>query len=152
MFNGENIYYEYRIQQLNTTAVFCFAKFPQKEIFCAKRGDTQNSKLCDNAGGEKMDVQQEIIFRQIGAKVAYYRTLRGITQEKLAEKMGFHKSVISRIERGKYHNDLSLATLLKIAEKLQIDPSLFLSFNDLEKKLWWEPLLEDNDVEKHDEE
>ena len=35
-----------------------------------------------------MDIQQEIIFRQIGAKVAYYRTLRGITQEKLAEKMG----------------------------------------------------------------
>lgn len=99
-----------------------------------------------------MDVQQEIIFRQIGAKVAYYRTLRGITQEKLAEKMGLHKSVISRIERGKYHNDLSLATLLKIAEKLQIDPSLFLSFNDLEKKLWWEPLPEDNDELDNDDE
>lgn len=46
--------------------------------------------------------------------------------------------------------------LLKIAEKLQIDPALFLSFNDLEKQLWWEPLLEDNDEldnndEKNDE-
>ena len=99
-----------------------------------------------------MDVQQEIIFRQIGAKVAYYRTLRGITQEKLAEKMGLHKSVISRIERGKYHNDLSLATLLKIAEKLQIDPSLFLSFNDLEKKLWWEPLVSEENDDLYEEE
>ena len=70
-----------------------------------------------------MDVQQEIIFRQIGAKVAYYRTLRGITQEKLADKLGVHKSVVSRIERGKYHNDLSLAMLLKIADKLNIDPA-----------------------------
>ena len=101
---------------------------------------------------QRMDVQQEIIFRQIGAKVAYYRTLRGITQEKLAEKMGLHKSVISRIERGKYHNDLSLATLLKIAEKLQIDPSLFLSFNELEKKLWWEPLVSDENDDLYEEE
>lgn len=82
-----------------------------------------------------MDVQQEIIFRKIGAKVAYYRTLRGITQEKLADKLGVHKSVVSRIERGKYHNDLSLATLLKIAEKLNIDPALLLTFNEMEKKL-----------------
>ena len=119
---------------------------------CMKRGDTRKLKVCDNKRGEKMDVQQEIIFRQIGAKVAYYRTLRGITQEKLAEKMGLHKSVISRIERGKYHNVLSLATLLKIAEKLQIDPSLFLSFNDLEKKLWWEPLPEENDDSYEEEE
>ena len=118
-----------------------------------KWGDTRKNKICDNKQGEKMDVQQEIIFRQIGAKVAYYRTLRGITQEKLSEKMGLHKSVISRIERGKYHNDLSLAMLLKIAEKLQIDPALFLTFNELEKKLWWEPLIpeESDDPENDDE-
>lgn len=87
-----------------------------------------------------MSVQREIIFRQIGAKIAYYRTLRGITQEKLAKRMGIHKSVISRIERGHYHKDLSLGTLLDIADKLRIDPALFLTFNDLERKLWWEPL------------
>ena len=87
-----------------------------------------------------MSVQREIIFRQIGAKIAYYRTLRGITQEKLAKRMGIHKSVISRIERGNYHKDLSLGTLLDVADKLRIDPALFLTFNDLERKLWWEPL------------
>lgn len=67
-----------------------------------------------------MNVPREIIFRQIGAKVAYYRTLRGMSQEKLAEKMNLHKSVLSRIERGKYHNDISVSTLLDIAEKLQV--------------------------------
>lgn len=95
-----------------------------------------------------MNVQQ-IIFRQIGAKVAYYLNLRGITQEKLADKLGVHKSVVSRIERGKYHNDLSLATLLKIAEKLNIDPALLLTFSEMEKKLWWEP-LEFDDNEQQD--
>lgn len=73
--------------------------------------------------------------------------MRGITQEKLADKLGVHKSVVSRIERGKYHNDLSLATLLKIAEKLNIDPALLLTFNEMEKKLWWEP-LEPEDIEE----
>ena len=96
-----------------------------------------------------MSVQREIIFRQIGAKVAYYRTLRGISQEKLAERMNLHKSVLSRIERGKYHNDISLSTILDIAEKLQIDPALFLTFNDLERQLWWEP-LEDLDTEEEE--
>ena len=96
-----------------------------------------------------MSVQREIIFRQIGAKVAYYRTLRGISQEKLAERMNLHKSVLSRIERGKYHNDISLSTILDIAEKLQIDPALFLTFNDLERQLWWEP-LEDLDNEEEE--
>ncbi len=87
-----------------------------------------------------MIVQREILFRQIGAKIAYYRTLRGITQEKLAKRMGIHKSVISRIERGNYHKDLSLGTLLDVADKLEIDPVLFLTFNDLERQLWWKPL------------
>ena len=92
-----------------------------------------------------MNVQKEIIFRQIGAKIAYYRTLRGISQERLAKRMGVHKSVISRIERGNYHKDISLGTLLTIADKLQIDPAMFLTFNDLERKLWWEPLPPDED-------
>ena len=101
--------------------------------------------MCNNKRGDKMSVQREIIFRQIGAKVAYYRTLRGITQEKLAEMMNLHKSVLSRIERGKYHNDISLSTILDIAEKLQMDPALFLTFNDLEKRLWWEPLIDETE-------
>ena len=97
-----------------------------------------------------MNVQREIIFRQIGAKIAYYRTLRGISQERLAKRMGVHKSVISRIERGNYHNDLSLGTLLNIAEKLSIDPAMFLTFNDLERQLWWEPLSLELDDESED--
>lgn len=35
-----------------------------------------------------MDVKRAIIFRQVGAKIAYYRTLRGYTQTELAERIG----------------------------------------------------------------
>ena len=95
-----------------------------------------------------MNVQRKIIFRQIGAKIAYYRTLRGMSQERLAKRMGVHKSVISRIERGNYHDDLSLNMLLNVAEKLMIDPVLFLTFNELERKLWSEPLMLDEDMDE----
>ncbi len=95
-----------------------------------------------------MNVQRKIIFRQIGAKIAYYRTLRGMSQERLAKRMGVHKSVISRIERGNYHDDLSLNMLLNVAEKLVIDPVLFLTFNELERKLWSEPLMLDEDMDE----
>ena len=79
---------------------------------------------------EGIKIQQQIIFRQIGAKIAYYRALCCMTQDELADKLHIDKSVLSRIERGKYHNNISVAMLLAIAEGLQ----------DLEKRLWWEDL------------
>lgn len=45
-----------------------------------------------------MYVRKSIIFKQIGAKIAYYRTLRGLHQVDLANKIGVSKSVLSRIE------------------------------------------------------
>ena len=122
-----NIYYKREERAVQSWTVFLFGKkFPYWAILHMKRGDTRKKEMWDNKRGEKIDVQQEIIFRQIGAKVA-----------------------LSRIERGKYHNYLSLAMLLKIEEKLQIDPALFLTFNELEKQLWREPLLlEENDEEE----
>ena len=89
---------------------------------------------------EGSNVQRQIIFRQIGAKIAYYRTLRCMKQDELAEKLHIDKSVLSRIERGKYHNNISVAMLLAIADGLQVEPALFLTFTDLEKRLWWEDL------------
>ena len=89
---------------------------------------------------EGFNIQRQIIFRQIGAKIAHYRTLRCMKQDELANKLHIDKSVLSRIERGKYHNNISVAMLLAIADGLQIEPSLLLTFTDLEKRLWWEDL------------
>lgn len=86
------------------------------------------------------DVRKQIIFRQIGAKIAYYRALRSMRQDELAKKIHIDKSVLSRIERGKYHNNISVSMLISIADGLQIEPALLLTFTELEKQLWWEDL------------
>ena len=46
-----------------------------------------------------MDVLKKILLRQIGAKIAYYRTLRGLKQEELAKMAHVSQSVLSRIEK-----------------------------------------------------
>jgi len=87
-----------------------------------------------------MDVRKKILLKQIGAKIAYYRTLRDLKQEELATLAHISQSVLSRIESGKYNDTLSVPMLLDIADGLQIDMSLLVSFNDVEKSMWWQPL------------
>ena len=87
-----------------------------------------------------MDVRKKILLRQIGAKIAYYRTLRDLKQEELAKLAHISQSVLSRIESGKYNDTLSVPMLLDIADGLQIDMSLLVSFNEVEKSMWWQPL------------
>lgn len=83
-----------------------------------------------------MGIRRDIFFRQIGAKIAYYRTLHGLEQNQLAEKVHISQSTLSRIERGKYGDNISVSLLLDIAEGLEIDPSLLTTFSGLEKKMW----------------
>ena len=83
-----------------------------------------------------MGIRRDIFFRQIGAKIAYYRTLQGLEQNQLAEKVHISQSTLSRIERGKYGDNISISLLLDIAEGLEIDPSLLTTFSGLEKKMW----------------
>ena len=92
-----------------------------------------------------MDVLNKILLRQIGAKIAYYRTLRGLKQEELAKMAHVSQSVLSRIESGKYNETLSVPTLFDIADGLQIDMSLLVSFNEVEKQMWWRTLPNETD-------
>ena len=84
-----------------------------------------------------MDIGRKIFFKQVGAKIAYYRTLREMPQDELAKKAHVSTSTLSRIERGRYSDNLSLLLLLDIADGLQIDIALLVSFNDLERQMWW---------------
>lgn len=86
----------------------------------------------------KMDVKKIIMFRQIGAKIAYYRKLRQMTQTDLAKKVNLSKSSIGRIERGKYNKGIPHFTLVDIAKGLDIDLSSLITFSEEEKKFWWE--------------
>ena len=81
-------------------------------------------------------IAEAVVFKQIGAKIAYYRTLRGMHQVVLAEKIGISSSVLSRIERGKYNENVSVSMLLDIAEGLGIDVALFVTFDEHEKAMW----------------
>ena len=59
-------------------------------------------------------------FRLIGAKIAYYRKCKGLTQERLAEMIGVSSRYISAIETGRNDGAVSLKVLLNIAEKLGV--------------------------------
>lgn len=82
-------------------------------------------------------INTQLLLRQIGGKVSYYRRMRSLTQAELAERVFVNPSVISRLERGKYSANLPLTLLLKIAAALDIHYSLLLSFNEEEEKVWW---------------
>lgn len=59
------------------------------------------------------------IIRVFGGNVRKYRRLRGLTQEKLAELSGLHRTYISDIER--YQRSISLENIQRLAEVLEID-------------------------------
>lgn len=60
-------------------------------------------------------------FRKlIGKRVRYYRTLRNLTQEQLAEFMNFNTKSISLLENG--HNYIALNKVPKLCEALEIKP------------------------------
>lgn len=69
-------------------------------------------------------------YRQIGLKIAYYRKLRGFTQEELAEQVGLTPAFVGHLEAPNITKALSLDTLFDIAAVLDVPPSKFLSFDD----------------------
>lgn len=69
-------------------------------------------------------------YRQIGLKIAYYRKLRGFTQEELAEQVGLTPAFVGHLEAPNITKALSLDTLFDIAAVLDVAPSKFLSFDD----------------------
>ena len=69
-------------------------------------------------------------YRQIGLKIAYYRKLRGLTQEELAEQVGVTPAFIGRLEAPNISKALSLDTLFDIAAVLEVPPHRFLCFED----------------------
>ena len=62
-------------------------------------------------------------FIQLGVAIASLRRLRGMSQEKLAEKAGVSRSLISAIEAPGLANGFSLEVLFDIADALEIDPA-----------------------------
>ena len=62
-------------------------------------------------------------YKKIGAKIVFYRKLRSMKQEKLAEEVGITPQYLSRIENGGYTKSVSLSTLMMIAGALDVTMS-----------------------------
>ena len=58
--------------------------------------------------------------RMLGLKIAYYRKLKGYTQEQLAEKINKSLAFIGAVEAPNVSRTVSLDTLFEIAEALEI--------------------------------
>lgn len=69
-------------------------------------------------------------YRQIGLKIAYYRKLRGLTQEELAERVDLTPAFVGHLEAPNIIKALSMDTLFDIAAVLDIPPYKFLIFED----------------------
>jgi transcriptional regulator with XRE-family HTH domain len=63
-------------------------------------------------------------LRLLGATIRQYRRYRGLTQRALAEQTGLNVTYLGEIERGV--RNLSVLTLLRIADALRLRPSRFL--------------------------
>jgi len=59
------------------------------------------------------------IIKVFGNNVKKYRTQKGISQEKFAEKCGLHRTYISAIEC--YRRSISLENIQRIADALDVE-------------------------------
>ena len=77
-----------------------------------------------------MDEQFRSEFVQLGLKIAYYRKLRGYTQEALAEKIDRSAAFIGHVEAPNIKKSVSLSTLFAISKALDVPIYKFFMFDD----------------------
>jgi transcriptional regulator with XRE-family HTH domain len=58
--------------------------------------------------------------RRFGRTVAALRTRRGLTQAALADKAGFHRTYLARVEIG-YQKNPTVLTLRRLAKALEVE-------------------------------
>lgn len=76
-----------------------------------------------------MTVSRQVSFKnrdrfiQLGLAIATLRKVRGLSQEKLAEKACISRSLVSAIEAPNMANGFSLEAFYNIADALEVDPA-----------------------------
>ena len=76
----------------------------------------------------RQEFEQE--YLQLGLKIAYYRELRGLTQEELAERIDRSAAFVGHVEAPNIKKAISMDTLFSIAQALDIPAYRFLIFDD----------------------
>lgn len=69
-------------------------------------------------------------YLQLGLRIAYYRKLRGLTQEQLAERIDRTPAFIGHVEAPNISKAISLDTLFDIAAVLDVPAYKFLLFDE----------------------
>ena len=77
-----------------------------------------------------MKQMYESEYLQLGLKIAYYRKLKGLTQEQLAEKIDRTPAFIGHVEAPNINKAISLDTLFDIAHILGVPAYKFLIFDE----------------------
>jgi len=68
------------------------------------------------------------ILNIIGNNIRHYRNALDISQEKLAENVGLHRTYIGAVERGE--KNISANNIAKIAKVLGVEPHILLLNNN----------------------
>ena len=70
-----------------------------------------------------METQYQEQYIRFGLKVQYYRKIQGLTQEAFADKIGKSWSFVAKVESPTRAFGVSMETLFKIAEVLEVPVS-----------------------------
>lgn len=62
-------------------------------------------------------------FIQLGIAISALRRIRGLSQEKLAEKANISRTLLSKIESPNVAHGFSLEVFFDIADALEVDPA-----------------------------
>ncbi len=73
----------------------------------------------------EFQVSPEILARSFGEVLRYVRKERGLSQEELGDKSGYHRTYVSLLERGL--KSPSLQTIFQLSNALNIAPSTLLA-------------------------
>ena len=69
-------------------------------------------------------------YRQLGLIIAYYRKLKGLTQEELAESVKLSRTHTSNLEAPNMPTSISLAKLFDISDVLEVPIKNFFDFRE----------------------
>lgn len=72
--------------------------------------------------GKEVDYKNRDRFIQLGIAISTLRRIRGLSQEKLAEKANISRSLLSNIEAPNMAYGFSLGVFYNIADALEIAP------------------------------
>ena len=68
-----------------------------------------------------VDNMAELVYRKMGAKIRYYRQLKGINQTDFAIKVSISSQYLSKIENGKRIMRPAYRTLIKNRDYIALD-------------------------------